>query len=59
MIGQANFKPEPSCIENLDYAPSQYLLKEDVAKFTTDNCIKNAETIIISGHPQVAAKHFL
>lgn len=58
MIGRANFKPEQACIENLDYSPSRCLQKEDVAKFTTDSWIKNAETIIISG-PTGCGKTFL
>lgn len=58
MIGRANFKPEKACIENLDYSQSRCLQKEDVAKFTTDSWIKNAETIIITG-PTGCGKTYL
>lgn len=58
MIGRANFKPEQACIENLDYSTMRGLQKEDIAKFTTDSWIKNAETIIITG-PTGCGKTYL
>jgi DNA replication protein DnaC len=58
MIGQANFKPEQACIENITYSQSRGLLKKDIMPLTTATWINNAQNLIITG-PTGGGKTYL
>lgn len=49
VIGQANFKPEQACIENIIYRQSRGFQKKDIMQLTTTTWIQNAQNVILCG----------
>jgi DNA replication protein DnaC len=49
LIGQANFKPEQACLENIKYDPLRGFQKTDVLQFTSTRWITNAQNVIFTG----------
>jgi DNA replication protein DnaC len=49
LIGQANFKPEQACLENIKYDPTRGFQKTDILQFTTPAWITQARNVVITG----------
>ena len=49
LIGQANFKPEGACLENVRYATTRGVEKRDLMAFTTPAWIQGAHNLILTG----------
>lgn len=49
MLGRANLKPEQACIENIKYSNARNIRKPDIAPFTGETWITNAQNLIITG----------
>jgi DNA replication protein DnaC len=49
LIGQAHFKPEHACLENIKYAPTRGFQKTDILQFTSARWITNAQNVILIG----------
>ncbi len=58
MLGQAGFKPEMACMENIHYKPSRGFQKRDMAPFTSATWIQQAHNVLITG-PTGSGKTFL
>jgi DNA replication protein DnaC len=49
LLGQANFKPEQACLENIKYDPTRGFQKTDILQFTSARWITNAQNVIFTG----------
>jgi DNA replication protein DnaC len=49
LIGNANFKPEQACIEDIIHNPARGFQKKDLLQFTTETWIQQAHNIVICG----------